>query len=154
MPDAIEVIIEIPKGSRNKYEVDEATGQIRLNRLLHPSLHYPADYGFIEGTRGGDGDALDVLVLIGEPTFPGCRISARPIGVLAMSDEHGEDSKIIAVPDTDPRLQEVHDIADVQRDRLQEIETFFASYKSPEGKPVALARFEGGELRPIRVLNL
>src|SRR4051812_16885132 len=103
-PDAIEVVIEIPKGSRNKYEFDHATGAIRLDRVLFSSVHYPTDYGFFPGTHAADGDPLNVLVLVDEPTFPGCRMLVRPVGVLVMRDDKGKDEKILAAPLADPRL--------------------------------------------------
>jgi inorganic pyrophosphatase len=97
-------VIEIPGGSRNKYELDPQTGQIFLDRMLFTATRYPADYGFIEGTLGGDGDALDALVFVGEPTFPGCRIEVRAVGMFVMRDEKGMDEKILCVPLRDPGL--------------------------------------------------
>jgi len=125
----IEVFVEIPRGSRNKYEYDERSGRIRLDRVLYSSVHYPADYGFIPDTLSGDGDPLDALVLVEEPTFPGCLVPARPVGVLDMADEHGVDQKILAVPVGDPRFAEVRDLSDVPPHWLKEIETFFSTYK-------------------------
>src|SRR5437763_3362839 len=98
MERSVTVIVEIPKGSRNKYEMNHETGRIQLDRMLFSSVHYPTDYGFIEGTLGGDGDPLDALVLVDEPTFPGCEIATRPSGGLQMHDEAGEDDKILPVP--------------------------------------------------------
>src|SRR5262245_65989449 len=109
----IEAIVEIPKGSRNKYEFAPDTGTIRLDRVLFSSVHYPGDYGFIPGTRAGDGDPLDVLILVEEPTFPGCHVHVRPIGVLLMQDEKGIDEKILGVPVADPRFDEVNDLGDL-----------------------------------------
>jgi inorganic pyrophosphatase len=134
----IEVIIEIPKGSRNKYEYDHASGGIRLDRVLFSSVHYPADYGFVPDTHAADGDPLDVLALVDEPTFPGCRMTVRPVGVLVMRDEKGEDEKILAVPVADPRLDGIHDIGDVNQHLRAEIENFFATYKVLEGKPTEI----------------
>lgn len=125
-------LIEIPRGSRNKYEIDEATGAFRLDRVLYSSVHYPTDYGFIPDTLAPDGDHLDVLVLVEEPTFPGCRMAARPVGVLKMLDEKGEDHKIIAVPVADPRFEGVNDLAEVHPHWLREIENFFEVYKTLE----------------------
>ena len=105
-----DVTIEIPKGQRNKYEVDHETGRIRLDRMLFTSTRYPADYGFIEDTLGQDGDPLDALVLLDEPTFPGCLIRARAIGMFRMRDEAGRDDKVLCVPATDPRLEHLRDI--------------------------------------------
>jgi len=99
-----EVVVEIPKGQRNKYEMDHNTGRIYLDRMLFTSTRYPADYGFVDGTLGLDGDPLDALVLVEEPTFPGCVVRSRAIGMFRMTDEKGPDDKIIAVPARDPRL--------------------------------------------------
>ena len=122
---AVEAIVEIPKGSRNKYEVDHATGAIYLDRVLFSSIHYPADYGFIAGTKAADGDPLDVLIIVEEPTFPGCRVRIRPIGVLLMRDEMGTDEKILAVPVADPRFDDIDDMGDLQKHWLLEIENSF-----------------------------
>jgi len=139
-----DVTVEIPKGNRNKYEVDHATGRIRLDRTLFTSTQYPADYGFIEGTLGQDGDPLDALVLVPEPTFPGCLIRSRAIGMFRMRDEAGADDKVLCVPADDPRLAHLRDIADVPEfDRL-EIEHFFTVYKDLEpGKSVEGATWVG-----------
>jgi inorganic pyrophosphatase len=126
--------IEIPRGSRNKYEFDEATGRLRLDRVLYSSVHYPTDYGFIPDTLAEDGDHLDILVLMQEPSFPGCIIEARPIGGLDMSDEKGPDFKVLAVPVGDPRYQHVTDLSHLGDHWLREIETFFATYKLLEPK--------------------
>jgi inorganic pyrophosphatase len=133
----VEVIIEIPRGQRNKYEVDHETGRIRLDRMLFTSTRYPADYGFIEDTLGGDGDPLDALVLLEEPTFPGCLVTARVIGMFQMTDEKGPDDKVLCVPASDPRMAHLQDITDVPEfDRL-EIQHFFEVYKDLEpGKSV------------------
>ena len=109
----VEVVIEIPRGQRNKYEVDHETGRIRLDRMLFTSTRYPADYGFIEDTLGGDGDPLDALVLLEEPTFPGCLVTARVIGMFQMTDEKGPDDKVLCVPASDPRMAHLQDITDV-----------------------------------------
>ncbi len=132
--ETIEAFIEIPRGSRNKYEVDHATGRLRLDRVLYSSVHYPADYGFVVGTMGEDGDPLDVLVLVQEPTFPGCLVPARPVGGLNMHDEKGSDFKVVAVPVGDPRYAHIHDLAELGEHWPQEIETFFATYKLLERK--------------------
>jgi inorganic pyrophosphatase len=126
--------IEIPRGSRNKYEYDEVTKTFRLDRVLYSSVHYPTDYGFIPETLAPDGDHLDVLVLVEEPTFPGCLIEVRPLGGLDMSDEKGSDFKVLAVPVGDPRFDEYHSLEDVGQHWLREIETFFATYKLLEPK--------------------
>ncbi|HZD16531.1 MAG TPA: inorganic diphosphatase [Actinomycetota bacterium] len=136
------VVVEIPKGSRNKYELDPETGHIVLDRMLFTSMQYPADYGFIEGTLAGDGDALDALVFVGEPTFPGCRISVRPIGLFRMTDEKGPDEKILCVPLRDPMWSHVRGLGDVNPNLLNEIEHFFAVYKDLEGHKVAIGGFD------------
>ncbi len=141
--EAIEVLVEIPQGSRNKYEYDEATGRLRLDRVLYSSVHYPAEYGFVMGTHAPDGDPLDALVLTYEPTFPGCVIPARPIGVLQMRDEKGLDDKILAVPVGDPRFELIRDLSDLQPHWLAEIENFFATYKTLEGTRTEVAGWLG-----------
>jgi len=130
--DSLTVFVEIPKGSRNKYEMDHVTGEIVLDRMLFTSMQYPADYGFIDGTLGGDGDPLDALVFVGEPTFPGCRINVRPIGLFRMTDEKGEDEKILCVPLRDPIWSHVGDLAGLPMTLLNEIEHFFQVYKDLE----------------------
>jgi len=133
----VNVVVEIPKGSRNKYELDHDTGRIKLDRVLYSSVHYPADYGFIEHTLAGDGDPLDALVLLEEPTFPGCLIACRPIGVFLMHDEKGEDEKILCVPPADPTWNHINELAELPPHLLREIEHFFQTYKHLEGKPTA-----------------
>ncbi len=131
-PEEIFVIVEIPKGSQNKYELDEKLGLIVLDRVLHSPLHYPADYGHIPSTLCEDGDPLDALVLVTEPTFPGCLIKVRPVGIIEMEDERGVDDKILAVPIEDPRFSHVFDIKDVPEHFLKEISHFFEMYKALE----------------------
>ncbi|HEX5596230.1 MAG TPA: inorganic diphosphatase [Micromonosporaceae bacterium] len=139
-----DVLIEIPMGNRNKYEVDHETGRIRLDRMLFTATRYPADYGFIEGTLGQDGDPLDALVLVEEPTFPGCLIRARAIGMFRMTDEKGPDDKVVCVVAGDPRVEHVRDIHHMPEfDRL-EIQHFFEVYKDLEpGKSVEGATWVG-----------
>ena len=139
-----DVTVEIPKGQRNKYELDHATGRIRLDRMLFTSTRYPADYGYIENTLGMDGDPLDALVLLEEPTFPGCLITCRALGMFRMTDEAGGDDKVLCVPATDPRMAHLTDINDVSEfDRL-EIQHFFETYKDLEpGKSVEGAEWVG-----------
>ena len=132
MDRSVTVIVEIPKGSRNKYEMNHDTGRIKLDRMLFSSVHYPADYGFIDGTLGGDGDPLDALVLVDEPTFPGCEIEARPVGVFKMHDEKGEDEKVLTVPVTDPHWSDVTTLEEVPGSLRREIEHFFTIYKDLE----------------------
>lgn len=129
------VVIEIPGGSRNKYELDHVTGEIFLDRMLFTATRYPADYGFVEGTLGGDGDPLDALVFVGEPTFPGCRIQVRPVGMFVMRDEKGRDEKILCVPFRDPAWSHVQELADLRETLLAEIEHFFSVYKDLEDHP-------------------
>src|SRR6266571_147912 len=140
-----DVLIEIPKGSRNKYEVDHASGRIRLDRTLFTSTQYPADYGYIENTLGEDGDPLDALVLLpGDPLFPGVLVRCRAIGMFRMTDEKGGDDKVLAVPASDPRLEHLRDVHHVPEfDRL-EIQHFFEVYKELEpGKSVEGANWVG-----------
>jgi len=135
-----DVVIEIPKGTRNKYEMDHESGRIRLDRMLFTSTRYPADYGFVEDTLADDGDPLDALVILEEPTFPGCLIRCRAIGMFRMRDEMGADDKVLCVASTDPRMATLTDIGDVSAfDRL-EIQHFFEVYKELEpGKQVEAA---------------
>jgi len=140
--DEVDVIVEIPQGSRNKYEYDERTGRFRLDRVLFASVHYPTEYGFIPETRAPDGDPLDALVITHEPTFTGCVIPARPVGLFDMRDEKGIDQKILAVPVGDPRFDEVRDIGDLAPHWLREIENFFATYKTLEGKVTQVVGWE------------
>jgi inorganic pyrophosphatase len=135
------VLVEIPTGSRNKYEYDPALGGIVLDRRLFTSMSYPADYGYIEGTLGEDGDPLDALVLVGDPTFPGCRIRVRPVGVFYMTDEKGSDEKVICTSLHDPAWLHVHDIDDLQPEYRDEIEHFFQVYKDLEKKKTATEGF-------------
>ena len=138
--------IEIPQGSRNKYEVDHETGRVKLDRYLYTSMQYPADYGFIEDTLGNDGDPLDVLVLLPEPLFPGVLIDIRPIGMFQMEDEAGGDDKVLAVPAGDPRWDSYTDISDVDQFMLDSIEQFFNRYKDLEpGKYVKGSSWAGRE---------
>jgi len=143
--DTVTVVVEILRGSRNKYEFDPASGAFVLDRMLFTSMQYPADYGFIDGTMGEDGDPLDALVFVGEPTFPGCRIVCRPVGVFHMRDEKGPDEKVLCVPLRDPMWSDVRDLPDLQRNLLNEVEHFFQVYKDLEGKAVSTAGFEGRE---------
>jgi inorganic pyrophosphatase len=141
-PHIVNVVVEIPKGSRNKIEFDHDLEVFRLDRILHSPVHYPGDYGFIPGTYSPDGDPLDALVLVTDPTFTGCVLSARPIGVLLMTDEKGEDEKVLAVPERDPRYEEFSDLSDLPRHLLKELEHFFEVYKDLEGKETAVLGWE------------
>jgi len=131
-----DVLIEIPKGSRNKYEYDFDLKKIRFDRMLFSSMMYPGDYGFIPETLALDGDPLDVLVLCHEPSFPMCVMEVKPIGVFHMADEKGPDEKIICVPVSDPMWNNTMDIFDLNPHRLKEIEHFFQVYKDLEKKKV------------------
>jgi inorganic pyrophosphatase len=140
------VIVEIPRGSRNKYEMDHDTGAIWLDRHLFTATQYPADYGFVPDTLAEDGDPLDVLVLVDEPTFPGCHIRVRPIGVFWMADEAGPDAKVLCVPADDPRFEHIGDLTDVSTHYRDEITHFFEVYKALEpNKRTELGRWEGKE---------
>ncbi len=138
-------LVEVPKGSRNKYEYDESWGRLRLDRVLYSPLHYPADYGFIPGTLAEDGDHLDVLIVTHEPTYPGCLVPVRPVGVLDMRDEKGRDQKILAVPAVDPRFAEVVDLPHLPPHFLAEIEHFFQVYKALEAKDTEIYGWSGAE---------
>jgi inorganic pyrophosphatase len=127
-----EVVIEIPKGSRNKYEVDHDSGRVKLDRYLYTSMAYPADYGFIENTLGEDGDPLDALVLLPESVFPGCIVDARPVAMFQMVDEAGGDDKVLCVPAGDPRWDHIADLGDVPSFELEAVKHFFVHYKDLE----------------------
>ena len=128
----IDVVVEIPRGSRNKYEFDHVDHVFRLDRRLFTATVYPADYGFVPDTLSEDGDPLDAMVLLDEPTFPGCWVAARPVGVFWMSDDAGPDAKILCVPAGDPRYEHVTDIGDLPRHLPDEISHFFEVYKTLE----------------------
>lgn len=131
-----DVLIEIPKGSRNKYEYDFKLKKLRYDRMIFSSMMYPADYGFIPETHALDGDPLDVLVLVTEPTFPGCVMEVKPIGVFHMADEKGPDEKVICVPVSDPISNRVSDLSELNLHLIKEIEHFFQVYKDLEEKKV------------------
>ena len=150
-PEEVTALIEIPSGSRNKYELDKDSGLMRLDRVLYSAVHYPGDYGFIPRTLHEDGDPCDILVLVNEPTFPGCQIDARPIGVLMMRDRGEPDDKILAVPSNDPYYSEYFDIADIPQHYLKEVEHFFHIYKDLEGRRVQTVGWEKSE-KAMRVI--
>ncbi|MBU0691481.1 inorganic diphosphatase [bacterium] len=135
-PAEIAVIVEVPKGSRNKYEYDKHLGVIYMDRRLFSPVHYPGDYGFIPSTLADDGDPLDVVVLTQEPSFSGCMLYTRPLGMLMMTDEKGGDEKILAVPIADPNYDTYQNLGDVPPHFLREMDHFFRVYKELEGKPV------------------
>jgi inorganic pyrophosphatase len=144
--DIIEVMIEIPRGSRNKYEYDHDQHVIKLDRRLFSAMVYPADYGFVPDTLAEDDDPLDAMVLLEEPTFPGCMVRGRPLGVFWMEDEKGPDAKIICVPDFGPTFSGIEDLDHLPGHLLKEIEHFFDTYKELEpGKSSSTAGFEGKE---------
>ena len=148
-----DVVLEIPKGSRNKYEVDHDTGRVKLDRYLFTAMGYPADYGFIENTLGEDGDPLDAMVLLPESVFPGCIVEARPVAMFQMEDEAGGDDKVLCVPAGDPRWDHIQEIADVPAFELEAITHFFGHYKDLEpNKWVKAADFVGRDKAEAEVL--
>jgi inorganic pyrophosphatase len=125
----VKCVVEIPKGSRNKYERDPDSGEIRLDRFLSASVVYPTDYGYVPGTLGADGDPLDALICVSEPTFPGCVVHGRVIGLFEMEDEHGADAKLLCVPEGDPNWSSLCDLPDLPEQLKREIAHFFSIYK-------------------------
>lgn len=144
-PLVVDAFIEIPTGSQNKYEFDKKTGRFKLDRVLYSPFHYPTEYGYIENTLAEDGDPLDILVLTTFPTFPGCVIETRVVGVLLMSDDKGKDEKLLGVPVEDPRFNHVQSLDDVPPHVLKEIAHFFSVYKDLENKKVTVEGWEGIE---------
>jgi inorganic pyrophosphatase len=142
-PEEFNVIIECPKGSKNKYEIDKETGLIKLDRAMKTSQDYPFDYGFAPQTLWEDGDALDIVVLTTYPLYPGILLKARPVGVMHMIDCGDSDDKVIAVPAKDPRWDEVLDLKDINKHTIKEMQHFFETYKTIEGKVVTINGFEG-----------
>lgn len=133
-PELVNAVIEIPAGGVNKYEYDKKLGVFRLDRPLYSPVHYPGDYGFIPSTLADDGDPLDIIILVAEPTFTGCLVEARPVGLLEMVDQGKKDEKVLAVSNDNPRFAEVHNYTDVYTHVLREIAHFFSIYKDLEGK--------------------
>ncbi len=144
-PKIINAVVEIPKGGHNKYEYDEKLDEIRLDRVLHSSVFYPVDYGFLPETRADDGDHLDVLVIISESVFPGCVVKIKVIGALDMEDENGRDYKIIAVAQKDPRNEHIGTIEDLTEHFKKEVQNFFEIYKKLENKWVKIKGWIGKE---------
>jgi inorganic pyrophosphatase len=142
-PEIVRMIVEIPKNSSNKYEYDGNLGVFRLDRALYSPLHYPGDYGFVPGTLADDGDPLDVLVLVDEASFPGVLLHVRPVGMLEMVDQNEPDQKILAVPNRNPRFDQIHTIDQVFPHNLREIEHFFAIYKELENKRTEMRGWQG-----------
>ena len=144
-PDRVNAVIEIPQGSVHKYEYDKQLHVFRLDRTLYSPVHYPGDYGFVPSTLSLDGDPLDILVLVDAPSFPGCVMEVRPIGVLRMVDQGNNDEKILAVVENDPVYREIHDSSQVFPHLLREIEHFFSIYKNLEGKKTEIAGWSGAD---------
>ena len=145
MNNVIDALIEIPLGSKNKYELDKATGRIKLDRVLYAAMIYPAEYGIIENTLAPDGDALDILVICNDPTFPGCTVPARVLGYLEMVDGGKLDYKLISVVDCDPRYDSVQELEDLSPFVLKEIANFFTNYKVLQGIKVEVGEYHGKE---------
>lgn len=145
LPQVVHAIVEIPKGRRSKFEVDKATGLMKLDRYLYSSSHYPGDYGFIPQTLAEDGDALDVLVMVNEPTFSGCLIETRALGLFRMTDRGKEDFKVLGVPHSDPLFAEMQELENVPSHYLREVEHFFATYKQLEGVRIETQGWAGRE---------
>jgi inorganic pyrophosphatase len=144
-PQLVRMIVEIPKHSTNKYEYDKELDLFRLDRTLYSPVHYPGDYGFVPGTLAEDGDAVDILALVEEPSFSGCLIEVRPIGVMNMIDQEQRDQKIVAVPERNPRFNEVHSMDEIFSHIKREIEHFFTIYKELEGRVTATMGWDGPE---------
>ena len=140
IPELVRMIVEIPKNSTNKYEYDGRLGVFRLDRALYSPMHYPGDYGFIPGTLAEDNDPMDILCLVNEPSFTGCMIEVRPVGILNMVDNEEGDQKVLAVPNRNPRYDQIHTMDQVFPHVKREIEHFFTIYKELEGR---IARMEG-----------
>lgn len=152
-PHIVRMIVEIPKNSSNKYEYDGKLGVFRLDRALYSAVHYPGDYGFIPGTLAEDGDPLDVLVLVDEPSFPGVMIAVRPVGMLEMVDQDEPDQKVLAVPNRNPRFDQILQIDQVFPHNLREIEHFFSIYKELEEKRTEMLGWKGPEETRATILR-
>lgn len=152
-PDIVYAVIEVPKGSRNKYEYSKRAGVIKLDRVLYSSLHYPGDYGFIPQSYFADEDPLDILVMVNAPTFSGCVIEARPIGMFKMIDRGEADYKILAVPATDPNFNDYHDLSDVPNHFPNEVMHFFMTYKQLEGVTVENQGWTGAEEAKAEIMG-
>ena len=140
---SVNVLVEIPRGSRNKYEYDETLGVMRLDRTLYAAVHYPTDYGFVPGTRGRDGDPVDALVLVEEPAFPGCLVRVRLVAVLTITHSKGPEQKLLGIPISEPRFAAYQDVDDVPAHLLREIEHFFDVFKELEGSDIHALGWEG-----------
>ena len=151
MNNVVDALIEIPLGSKNKYELDEVTGRIKLDRVLYASMIYPAEYGIVENTLAPDGDPLDILVVCSDPTFPGCIVPARVLGYLEMLDNGKLDYKLISVVDCDPRYDDIHELSDLPSFILKEIANFFANYKVLQNVPVEVGQYYG-KAEAVRII--
>ena len=151
MNNVVDALIEIPLGSKNKYELDEVTGRIKLDRVLYASMIYPTEYGIVENTLAPDGDPLDILVVCSEPTFPGCIVPARVLGYLEMLDNGKLDYKLISVVDCDPRYDDIHELSDLPSFILKEIANFFANYKVLQNVPVEVGQYYGKD-EAVRII--
>jgi len=153
VPDVIHAVVEIPRGSRNKYELHKETGAIKLDRVLYSAVHYPGDYGLIPQTYYDDGDPLDILVMTNSPTFPGCIVEVRPIGMFRMLDKGEMDDKILAVLNADPFFADYHDYTDVPAHYLKEVTHFFSVYKDLEGVRTQAMGWENAAAAKERILH-
>lgn len=151
-PEVFNVVIEIPRGSHNKYEYDEELDVIKLDRVNYAAMAHPFDYGFIPETRSEDGDHLDAFVLLEQSVFPGCLVEARPIGILYMVDDGEKDEKIIAVPAKDPRFDHIKDLSDISEHTPKEIQHFFEHYKDLQGKKTEIVKW-GDKSEAIKAMN-
>lgn len=151
LPDVVHAVIEVPKGSRNKYEYSKKSGVIKLDRVLYSPVVYPGDYGFIPRTLFEDNDPMDILVMINESTFPGCVIEARPIGMFKMIDNNESDFKVLAVPATDPNFDGYHDLSDIPAHFPREVEHFFLTYKQLQGTQVGTLGWVGAAEAKIAI---
>lgn len=152
MKNIVDAIIEIPLGSKNKFEIDEKTHRVKLDRVLYSAMNYPAEYGYIENTLSDDGDPLDILVISNAATYPGCVVSARILGYLKIRDNGMLDYKLIAVVNADPRFNEIQELSDLPQFRLDEIKDFFANYKRLQEIPVEVGEYYNKE-EAIKILE-
>ena len=155
VPEIVNAIVEIPKDSQNKYEIDKKTGMVSLDRVLYSPMHYPADYGFIPETLAEDGDPADIMILGSDPLFPGCVVRVRPIGMLNMIDNGEQDNKILGVQADNPRFDSIKDISDIEKfhtHHLKEIAHFFETYKELQGKKVEITGWENAESAKKEIL--
>ena len=152
-PDIVYVVVEVPKGNRNKYEYSKTAGVIKLDRVLYSPLHYPGDYGFLPQTYFDDGDPMDILVMMNAPTFPGCVVEARPLGMFKMIDRGIPDYKVLAVPATDPNFEEYYDISDLPQHFPKEVMHFFMVYKQLQGVEVQNEGWVGAEAAKAAIVR-